>query len=110
MCAILPRAVEAGVKICIGDDFGASFTPHGSYAAELALYVQHAGIPPLEVLTWATRNGADLMGMPADIGLVAEGRLADLVVVDGDPSDDISVLADGIVAVMKDGAFALDTL
>jgi imidazolonepropionase-like amidohydrolase len=110
MCAILPKAVEAGVKICVGDDFGASFTPHGSYAAELAVYVEHAGIPPLEVLRWATRNGADLMAMPDAIGSVAEGRLADLVVVDGDPSVDIGLLADRVVAVMKGGAFAVDDL
>ncbi|HEV8299099.1 MAG TPA: amidohydrolase family protein [Acidimicrobiales bacterium] len=110
MCAILPKAVEAGVKLCVGDDFGASFTPHGGYAAELAVYVEHAGIPPLEVLTWATRNGAELMGMANDIGSVSEGRLADLVVVDGDPSADIGVLADRIVAVVKDGDFALDRL
>jgi imidazolonepropionase-like amidohydrolase len=110
MCAILPKAVEAGVKLCVGDDFGASFTPHGAYIAELSVYVEHAGIPALEVLSWATRNGADLMGMSDDIGSVSEGRLADLVVVDGDPSSDIGVLADGIHAVMKDGAFALDRL
>jgi imidazolonepropionase-like amidohydrolase len=110
MCAMLPKAVEAGVKICTGDDFGASFTPHGAYAAELSLYVEHAGIPALEVLRWATRNGADLMATPNDTGVVAEGRLADLVVVDGDPSSNIGVLADGIVAVMKDGVFARDDL
>src|SRR5690606_13987155 len=97
---------------CSGDDFGAVMTPHGgaSYASELALYVQHAGIPPLEVLSWATRNGAELMGMPDDIGLVREGRLADLVVVDGDPSADIGVLADGVRAVVKDGVFVRDDL
>jgi imidazolonepropionase-like amidohydrolase len=110
MCAILPKAVEAGVRICVGDDFGASFTPHGQYIGELAVYVEHAGIPALEVLTWATRNGAELMGMPDDIGSVSEGRLADLVVVEGDPAVDISVLGTGIVAVMKDGVFALDRL
>ena len=112
MCTMLPKAVEAGVTICVGDDYGATFTPHGSdsYVAELALYVEHAGIPPLEVLTWATHNGARLMGMPDKIGSVSEGRLADLVIVDGDPSVDITLLRDGIAGVMKDGVFAVDRL
>jgi imidazolonepropionase-like amidohydrolase len=105
MCAMLPRAVEAGVQIATGDDFGSSITPHGVYAEELAVYVHHAGIPALEVLRWATQIGGRLTGWGDELGTIAPGMLADLVVVDGDPSDDITLLADPsrIVAVIKDG-------
>ncbi|MFA5524878.1 MAG: amidohydrolase family protein, partial [Tissierellales bacterium] len=50
MCNILPKAVEAGVKLCVGDDFGTPIAPHGEYGKELAVYVEHAGIEPLEVI------------------------------------------------------------
>ena len=60
--AILPMANEAGVKLLCGDDYGAIGLPHGRYADELEFYVKEAGIPPLDVLRWATRHGAELMG------------------------------------------------
>lgn len=105
MCEVLGRAAAAGVKLCVGDDFGATFTPHGSYAKELAVYSAHAGIEPIEVLRWATRNGAALYGEPDRLGRIATGFLADLVVVDGDPTIDIACLDGGIRQVMRDGSF-----
>lgn len=105
MCQILGKAAAAGVKLCVGDDFGASFTPHGSYAKELAVYTAHAGIEPAEVLRWATVNGAALYGAPDRLGRIAEGYLADLVVVDGDPTADIACLDGGVSQVMRDGRF-----
>ena len=110
MCRMLAKAVEAGVRLCAGDDFGAAPTPHGAYIEELAVYVDHAGIPPLEVLRWATKNGGALYGQPDKVGTIDEGKFADLVVVDGDPSEDIGVLRDRVVAVMKDGKFFVDSL
>ncbi len=105
MCAMLPKAVDGGVRIAIGDDFGSSITPHGTYAEELAVYTSHAGIPALEVLRWATQVGGQLTGWGDELGTIAPGMLADLVIVDGDPSDDVTILADParIVAVVKDG-------
>lgn len=107
MCAVLGRAAAAGLKICVGDDFGASFTPHGSYAKELAVYTAHAGIEPIEVLRWATVNGAGLYGEPDRLGRIAPGYWADLVVVNGDPTVDIACLDGGIARVMSDGAFVM---
>ncbi len=92
--AILPRANAAGVKLLCGDDYGAIGLPHGHYADELEFYVKEAGIPALDVIRWATRNGAELMGRGHELGAVREGYLADLVVVDGDPLADIGVLQD----------------
>lgn len=110
--AILPVAQEAGVKLVLGDDYGAVGFPHGIYGEELEFYVKVAGIAPLEVVRWATVHGAELMGRGHELGTVTAGKLADLLVVDGDPVADIAVLADRdrILAVMKDGRFVKDTL
>ena len=112
MCRILPEANAAGVKLVIGDDYGAMGLPHGSYAGELALYVREAGIAPLDVLRWATRHGAELMGLGDQLGTIAAGKLADLLVVDGDPVADISILqdTDKLLAIMKGGALIKDEL
>jgi len=108
----LPRANQAGVKIVVGDDFGVFRMPHGSYAEELAFYVKRAHIPPLDVIRWATLNGADLAGRAHELGSVEAGKLADLLVVDGDPSVDITVLGvpDRLRAILKSGAFVKDEL
>lgn len=107
MCEILPEAQAAGVKMLVGDDWGTSMTPHGDYFKEIELYVNQAGIAPLDVLRWATKHGAEAMGMGDELGTVEEGKLADLVVVKGDPTEDIAALADpaGIVSVVKEGRF-----
>ncbi len=109
---MLPEANAAGVKIVIGDDYGTILMPHGTYAEELDFYVKTVGIAPLEVIRWATQNGAELMDRSAELGSIAEGKLADLIVVDGDPSVDISVLQepDKIQAVLKGGAFKKNAL
>jgi len=109
---VLPIANDAGLRILPGDDYGSPAFPHraGVYGEELALYVDEVGIKPLDVIRWATYNGAQVSGDA--VGQVAEGKLADLVVVDGDPSSDISVLtdADNVKAVMIDGRFVKDQL
>ncbi|MEU5219863.1 amidohydrolase family protein [Streptomyces sp. NPDC020807] len=103
---ILPLMVERGIPVVAGDDFGFAWTPHGTYAKELELYVTMAGIPAPTVLTWATANGARLAGRGDDAGTVQPGRLADLVVTDGDPAADITVLSrpDAIELVLLGGA------
>ena len=110
--AILPKANEAGVKLLCGDDYGAISLPHGRYADELEFYVKEAGIPPLDVIRWATRNGAELMGRSHELGSVQVGYLADLVVVDGDPLADITLLQDQarLLAVLKGGTLVRDGL
>ncbi len=110
--AILPKANDAGVKLLCGDDYGAITLPHGCYADELEFYVKEAGIAPLDVLRWATRNGAELLGRGHELGLVREGYLADLVIVDGDPVADIGALQDQsrLLAVLKGGTLVKDEL
>jgi imidazolonepropionase-like amidohydrolase len=108
---VLPKANAAGVRLLIGDDYGAVGFPHGMYAGELVLYVDTVGIAPLDVIRWATRNGAAAMRRGHELGAVREGALADLLVVDGDPSSDIGVLADPAnIAVIKGGALVAGAL
>lgn len=104
MYGAIPKAQAAGVKFLLGDDYGAVGFPHGLYGREFRLYTEHAGVTPLEIIGWATRNAAELVGRSADLGTVEPGKLADLVVLDGDPTADIGVLADGRPrAVLKGG-------
>ena len=112
MAAVLPEANRAGVRLVLGDDFGAVNFPHGPYADELAYYVEDVGIPALDVLTWATRNGAEVLGLGDDLGTVTADKLADLLVVDGDPVSDIGVLcdADALLAVLVGGRAITDRL
>jgi len=107
MLEILPKANAAGVKLVLGDDYGAMGFPHGRYAHELEIYVRDGGVAPLDVLRWATVHGAELMGRGDELGRVADGYLADLLVVDGDPSRDVTVLRDpaNIVGIMKGGTW-----
>ncbi len=112
MCSVLPEASSAGVRIALGDDYGTTVLPHGEWAQELELYVKQAGMSPLDVIKWATKNGAELMGMGDQLGTVTQGKLADLLVVDGDPTVDIAVLQDQskLLAVMKGGKFEKNQL
>ena len=105
MYKVLPEANAAGVKLLLGDDYGALGLPHGRYGEELAVYVSDAGIPAVDVIRWATQHGAELMGQGDRLGTVEPGKLADLLVVDGDPSVDPTVLGDRarVVVVLKGG-------
>ena len=101
------RAMNAaGIRIVAGGDFGHQWTKHGTYAAELQRYVDQCGLTPTAAIHTATRNFAPLMGL--DVGEVREGALADLLVVDGDPTADITVLQkpERRRAVLKGGKFA----
>lgn len=111
MCEMLPVAVEAGVRICLGDDYGGIFLKHGTYGREPAMYAAHTALAPLEILRWATVNGGALVGRE-DLGRIEAGYLADMIVVDGDPSTDIDVLAEpsNVRAVMRDGQLLIDNL
>jgi imidazolonepropionase-like amidohydrolase len=111
MLDVLPAAVEGGVKICLGDDYGAKATPHGTYGKEPGAYVKWAGIDPLEVIKWATSNGGALVGRD-DVGRLETGMVADVIVVRGDPIQDIDLLGDvdNVLLVMRDGQTFFDQL
>ncbi|WP_406472564.1 amidohydrolase family protein [Streptomyces sp. NBC_01615] len=96
--SVVARAVKAGVKLAVGTD--APAIPHGRGAQELAALVER-GMEPLEVLRAATVNAAELIEAD-DRGRIAEGLLADLIAVPGNPLEDMSVMAD-VRFVMKGG-------
>jgi imidazolonepropionase-like amidohydrolase len=98
------RARKAGVKIALGTDTGTPFNFHGKNAEELVALVD-IGFEPAEVIAATTIRAAELLGLAEDIGSLTSGKKADLVVVHGDPTRDISILSDPtkIVLVYKDG-------
>tara|TARA_Y100000996_G_scaffold184366_1_gene144175 strand:- start:5474 stop:6781 length:1308 start_codon:yes stop_codon:yes gene_type:complete len=89
---IFTKAFEAGVPFICGSESGFSVTPYGDWHyKELEVFVEILGLTPLEAITCATKNAASAMKRD-DIGLIAEGKIADLLVVDGDPSKDVTIL------------------
>jgi imidazolonepropionase-like amidohydrolase len=111
MYATIPKAQAAGVRFVLGDDFGAVGFPHGAYGGELRLYADEVGISPLDLIGWATRNGAELVGRADDLGTLEVGKLADMLVLDADPSADIGTLADHPPhAVIKAGQIVAGSL
>lgn len=115
MKIMLPKANAAGVKLVPGDDYGSLGMEHevGIYGTELEIYVKEFGIPTADVLCWATRNGAELALEGDETGTIAVGKRADLIVVNGDPVADISVLTDplrNLDVVMTGGRFFKDRL
>ena len=96
---------EAGIKILVGGDYGLDIAPHGTYAKDLEYYVNLFGFSNAEALQSATSLGGEAMDNNGSLGTLEEGKLADLVIIDGNPLEDITVLQDHkkIKAVMKDG-------
>ncbi len=102
----LHRARRAGVTLVVGTDTGFSVTPYCEwYARELELLMHYAGLSALEAIQAATKNAAFVLGLDGEVGEVAAGKLADVLIVDGDPVADIRVLLDQrrITTVIKDG-------
>ena len=94
-----------GVRIVPGGDYGLACTPQGRNARDLELFVTQFGFSPAESLVAATNHGGAMMGLGDELGQLRAGWLADVIVVDGDPLDDIALLQDlqRINLVMKDG-------
>ena len=101
------RALAAGVKIVAGTDAGGH--EHGINARELQ-YLVEAGLSPMQALQAGTGWAAECLGMGQDIGTIEPGKLADLVVVDGDPLRDITILQElpRIKLVLKGGHICVD--
>ncbi len=97
--------LRAGGRLGMGGDYGFAWNPHGHYARELTFFVKHVGFTPLETITCATKFGAEIMGRGDEIGTLETGKLADVLVVDGDVLADISLLEDRsrFVAVIQGG-------
>ena len=99
--------LRRGIRVLPGGDYGFAWAPHGENAKDLEYFVKYLGMTPMETLISATRWGGQIM-MHKDLGELREGWLADLLLVDGDPLANISILQDKskLLAIMKDGEFA----
>jgi imidazolonepropionase-like amidohydrolase len=103
--ALIPELKRRGVKVLIGGDYGFPFNPNGRNARDLEHFVELFGYTPSEALVAATSLGGEIMGMADELGVVAPGYLADLLLIDGDPTQDVRILQDKdrIAMIMKDG-------
>jgi len=101
---------KRGIRVVIGGDYGFAWTPQGTNARDIEHFVKIFGYSPSEALQCATRIGGELMGLP--VGTVKEGQLADLLVVDGNPLQDVRVLQDAsrLKVIMKGGVAHKNTL
>jgi imidazolonepropionase-like amidohydrolase len=100
------KAFKAGVPMLCGTESGFSVTPYGDWHyREMEVFIKHIGLTPLEAISCGTKSGALVLRMKDQVGTLEAGRLADLIVVDGDPSRDITVLGrrDKIRMVMLGG-------
>lgn len=93
------KAYKAGVKIAFGTD--ASVYPHGQNAKEFQ-YMVEAGMPPAFALQAATTHAAELLKKSKDLGTIEPGKFADVIAVEGNPLEDITVMQK-VAFVMKDG-------
>ena len=103
----LRKMRRRGIRILPGGDYGFAWTPHGTNARDLVFFVELIGMSPMEALLSATQQGGEIMGRPQELGRIAPGYLADLLLVDGDPLRDIAILQQRarLLAVMKGGTF-----
>jgi imidazolonepropionase-like amidohydrolase len=104
---------KRGIRHLIGGDFGFAWSRQGTNARDLKFFVDYYGYTPAEALRCGTRNGGALMTMGSNekLGEVKEGHLADLLLVDGDPLSDVSILLnpDRLAVIMKDGQIYKNT-
>lgn len=96
---------KRGIRALIGGDYGFTWNMNGTNARDVQHFVDYFGYTPAEALVCATRNGGLAMRGQGDLGTLQAGMLADMVLVDGDPLKDLSLLVDRekLVMIMKDG-------
>jgi imidazolonepropionase-like amidohydrolase len=98
---------KRGIRHVIGGDYGFAWSRNGTNARDIGFFVDYYGYSPAQALQCATRNGGAMMtmGSTEKLGEVQEGFLADLLLVDGDPTTDVSLMskADRLIVIMKDG-------
>jgi imidazolonepropionase-like amidohydrolase len=107
LCELMHKARKLGIKLLVGTDTGNNtFTHYGElHAKELEIFVKYGGYTPMEAIVAATRDNAFAVGLEGQVGELAPGKLADLIVLNKDPIADITVLQGGkhLSWVIKDG-------
>jgi imidazolonepropionase-like amidohydrolase len=102
---LIPELHRRGIRVLPGGDYGFPSNPNGRNARDLAHFVDLFGYSPAEALSAATMSGGEMISRVGRLGLVREGYLADLLLIDGDPLSDVSILQDKdrICMVMQGG-------
>ena len=104
---------KRGIKHVIGGDFGFAWSPNGTNARDIEFFVKYYGYSPAEALVCATANGGAMMTMGTDekLGLLKEGYLADMLLVNGDPLTDTAAVVDAnnLKLIMKGGVVHKNT-
>jgi imidazolonepropionase-like amidohydrolase len=108
--AVYKELRKRGVRILIGGDYGFAQTPQGDNARDLKHFVDLLGFSPSEALQCGTRIGGQVMGLGKELGEVREGYLADLLLVDGDPLEDLDLVVHekNLHVIMKEGSLYKD--
>lgn len=106
-CRVIPEMKKRGIRVLPGGDYGFAWNPIGNNARDLEYFVDLFGFSPMEAIVSATKLGGELMMQGHELGQVKPGYLADLLLVDGDPLEDIRILQDRtrLLGIMKDGSF-----
>jgi len=104
---LAPELKRRGVRLLPGGDYGFPFNPNGRNARDLELFVRHLGFTATEALVAVTMRGGEIMGLEHELGRIEPRYLADLLLVRGDPTRDVTLLQDkqNLLAIMKDGRF-----
>lgn len=103
----IKKAYKAGITIGLGTDcMGGNLMPHGINTKELELYVELLGMSAMEAIVCATKNNADALDILDEVGTLEPGKLADLLLINGDPLEDIRILQDKskLAKIFKGGA------
>ena len=105
MTELYPELRKRGLRVLPGGDYGFPNNPIGRNARDLELFVRLFGYSPAEALRAATQYGGQVMDLP--VGLLTPGYFADVLVVHGEPTQDVAVLqsTDNLLAIMQNGAF-----
>lgn len=99
----IKKAHDAGLVFGFGTDTGMINLFHGKNAKGLVYYVKYGGLAPVEALRHATIDSAEIMNEKEIRGTVKKGKIADLIVIDGDPTIDIERITDSVAMVIKSG-------
>ncbi|MGO4129230.1 amidohydrolase family protein [Inquilinus sp. YAF38] len=109
--AVYQELRKRGVRVLIGGDYGFAQTPQGQNGRDLKHFVDLLGYSPSEALVCGTRIGGEVMGLKGELGEVKDGYIADLLLVDGDPLQDLDMMVHekNLLVIMKDGALYKDS-
>jgi len=104
---VMNELKRRGVRVLPGGDYGFAWNPVGRNARDLEHFVTLFGFTPMDAIVAATKFGGEIMMKGGEMGAIKPGYLADLLLVDGNPLADISILQhrERLLAIMKDGIF-----